>query len=334
MSDYAGNIDGGATGAEALGKMWGKLFTPGSAIVSNSASYQVTQRAAGTNMSVDIAPGAGLSGLADYSIIVWSSATINNTVNAADPTNPRNDIVVRYVDLTAYGPTNNVGATKFKIVSGTPAGSPSDPSDSAIQSAVGVGNPWNKLARITLPANATSVVNGYITDLRTPIAYAGRLYGGSSNTSGHTVPNVADDTVALLNATQTFTGKTVDGGNNTFTNVPSSTNRRNNGANVNETAAKIQTGWAATQPGNSASATIAVTFPIAFTNPPIVTATFGGDTTGVTSTLGGGGGNVKQGVAEAFGISTTGFSLVILSRDGSSWATNNTVYAQWIAIGA
>lgn len=35
-----------------------------------------------------------------------------------------------------------------------------------------------------------------------------RLIGGSSNTSGHLVPNAADDTVALLAASQTFTNST------------------------------------------------------------------------------------------------------------------------------
>ena len=35
---------------------------------------------------------------------------------------------------------------------------------------------------------------------------------GGNNTSGHTVPNLADDTIALLTASQTFTNKTIDSG--------------------------------------------------------------------------------------------------------------------------
>jgi hypothetical protein len=219
MSEYAGWIDGGATGAEALGKVFNKFFSRGSAIILNPASHQVTERGAGQNMSVDIAPGAGISALADYSIPVWSNATLNKTVTAADPTNPRNDIVVRYVSLSSFGPTNNLGALKFIIVSGTPAGSPSDPSDATIQAAVGAGNPWEKLARITLPANATTVVNAYITDLRAPVAFAGRLWGGASNTIGHSVPNVADDIVALLSASQSLSHKTITDPTNTISAV-------------------------------------------------------------------------------------------------------------------
>lgn len=110
-------------------------------------------------------------------------------------------------------------------------------------------------------------------------------------------------------------------------------NRNNNGSNIAEPSSKIQTGWVAGQPGVNASITIAITFPVAYTNVPIVVATFGGDTSGVTSTLGSGGGNVKQAISEAFSITTTGFSLVVLTRDNTDWATNNTVYAQWIAVG-
>ena len=40
----------------------------------------------------------------------------------------------------------------------------------------------------------------------------GQIKGGGNNTSGHTVPNLADDTIALLTASQTFTNKTIDSG--------------------------------------------------------------------------------------------------------------------------
>ena len=40
----------------------------------------------------------------------------------------------------------------------------------------------------------------------------GQIQGGGNNTSGHTVPNLADDTFALLAASQTFTNKVIDSG--------------------------------------------------------------------------------------------------------------------------
>lgn len=36
-----------------------------------------------------------------------------------------------------------------------------------------------------------------------------KIFGGATNTNGHTVPNIADDTFALLAATQTLTNKTI-----------------------------------------------------------------------------------------------------------------------------
>lgn len=110
-----------------------------------------------------------------------------------------------------------------------------------------------------------------------------------------------------------------------------STSRRNNSSNITETAALVQTGWVAGQPGVAANISIVITFPVAFTNVPIVTATFGGDTTTVTATLGLGAANINNAYAEAISLTTTGFTVRIVAT--SNWAANNTVYAQWVAIG-
>ena len=54
----------------------------------------------------------------------------------------------------------------------------------------------------------TQITNAQITDLCRPIALDAQwLWGGSSNTLGHLVAYVADDTVALLNAAQIFIDK-------------------------------------------------------------------------------------------------------------------------------
>lgn len=45
------------------------------------------------------------------------------------------------------------------------------------------------------------------------------ILGGGAGTNGHVVPNVADDTFALLAATQAFTGKTINGALNTLLNI-------------------------------------------------------------------------------------------------------------------
>ena len=111
--------------------------------------------------------------------------------------------------------------------------------------------------------------------------------------------------------------------------------RQNNGTNVGLFGAKIQTGWVAipvatTSPGATAS----VTFPVAFTNIPIVIATYGGDTAGATSTLGAGGPNIQGATAQARSVTTSGFSATASTLNASAtWTTGNTVYIQWVAIG-
>lgn len=110
--------------------------------------------------------------------------------------------------------------------------------------------------------------------------------------------------------------------------------RSNNGTTTTETASVIQTGWAVMNGNGSAQVTQLLTFPSAYTNPPIVVAVFGGDTNGVTSTYGSGGASVNAGWAGARNITKTGF-VVTATTTGSpgSWSSSQSVYVQWIAIG-
>jgi hypothetical protein len=125
----------------------------------------------------------------------------------------------------------------------------------------------------------------------------------------------------------------IGGGNNTLTNVPASTHRSNNGATVNETAAKIQTGWGAVTVGSTVNqVSTSITFPVAFTNIPMITVSCGGDQASGTVALGNGG-NIIQGlVAAKHVIDTTTGTLIYLSAIGN-WTAGNIVYFTWIAIG-
>ena len=208
MTLFAGYRDVGETDEEGLHKGLDRILTGAVPIVHSSTSLQVVQRAAGANMSVDISIGDAFIDNGDYGFWVWSDAAENVSVDAADPSNPRIDVVVGYMDLSVVdnSVSNNPGAFKVVSVDGTPAGSPTAPDGTAIQTAVGAGNPYIMLAQVAVAASATQIVDANITDVRDPIGLKGRLYGGSNNTDGHTVPNVADDTVALLGASQTVTG--------------------------------------------------------------------------------------------------------------------------------
>lgn len=136
----------------------------------DETAWKVKQRAAGANMSVDIGQGTGFIDISSsYIYPAWvASADKNISVDAADVSNPRIDRVVAYIDLASISTavTNNTGALKFKAVAGTPAGSPSAPSDGTVQSAVGSGNPYIDIGQLAVAAGATSISTANITDKR------------------------------------------------------------------------------------------------------------------------------------------------------------------------
>lgn len=113
------------------------------------------------NMSVNVAAGAAIIAGDDTpttqgSYFVKNDATKNLTVTAADPTNPRKDIVVARVRDAFYSGSDNDWL--LAVVAGTPAASPAEPA---------LPNNALKLAVITVAAAATTVTNAVITDSRT-----------------------------------------------------------------------------------------------------------------------------------------------------------------------
>ena len=127
--------------------------------VLSSADLQVTQSSVPA-MSVQIAAGWGVI-LGTYQSLMGAYQFTNDaaataTIAAADPTNPRIDLICITVSDAYYtGATNQVA---INVVTGTPAGSPSAPA-----------TPTNSivLARVAVAALATTIVNANITDYRT-----------------------------------------------------------------------------------------------------------------------------------------------------------------------
>lgn len=167
MSLGTPNRDGGKTSESAHLRALTKGFR-GEVI----SGLNVSQRGAGANMSVDVAIGDAIVPRSDgtYSHPAYNDAVYNQVIATADPSNPRRDIVVLYIDYTqtpSTGVSNNTnGVVKIKVVAGTPAGTPVDPTDTAIQTSVGSGNPFVKLGRVRVGAGVTSIGNSVIDDMR------------------------------------------------------------------------------------------------------------------------------------------------------------------------
>ena len=131
--------------------------------VVNSGDFAVTQRAAGANMSVDVAAGhawvRGTESQHQGAYHVYNDATVNLSLAASDATNPRVDLVIiRVQDAFYSGETKTASVT---VVTGTPAASPADPS-----------LPANALvlARVRVAATTSSIGTANITDVRTRAA--------------------------------------------------------------------------------------------------------------------------------------------------------------------
>lgn len=125
--------------------------------IVGSGDYQVTAPASG--MSVNVAagqvwvPGTQAANQGQYYML--NDGTISVTVPAADPTNPRIDLIVAQVIDTQYGGASNTG--EVVDVSGTPAPSPAAPAAPANSIT---------LAQVYVGAGVTSITSGNITDER------------------------------------------------------------------------------------------------------------------------------------------------------------------------
>lgn len=178
MAIYLSNRDGnGKTNEEGHYRLQTRIFEGFNLFQDDLKVVQTSP----LSMSVWVSPGDyRLETSAGYSYTGWIDSNTVVTLDTADPANPRISSIVLYVDkgaTTSASPPNNPGITKVMAVNGSPAGSPNAPTGSAIQSAVGAGNPYYVLANVLVGAAATQVTDGNITDLRVKMKMEDGLVG-------------------------------------------------------------------------------------------------------------------------------------------------------------
>lgn len=155
----------GANVTEAQWREMAESWLPTGIVSGITNQFAVAQRAAGANMSVDVATGqARIQGHVGV-----STSIINVGVAANGTGNPRIDRIILRANFT----TNIV---EVDILQGTPAGSPVAPTltqNSAM---------WEiSLAQIAVAAGAVSIATANITDERTIKTPAGAAASGDSD---------------------------------------------------------------------------------------------------------------------------------------------------------
>lgn len=204
MSRLVLNRDGGSADEYghllALSRLITGEVIQGMAVAANASPSMGVRVQAGL---AAIPIGASPTDYREFATIDTTSPGEAVTITTASASNPRNDLIVAYVNRSLTPSTatpNNPNMLVVAAVAGTPAASPSDPSGSAIQTAIGAANPYIILARVLVGTSVTQITNANITDMRV-LAHP--------RNSPVFAPLTADFVIATATATQ-VTGLTIN----------------------------------------------------------------------------------------------------------------------------
>jgi len=151
-------------------RFWGAGVREG---VISGGSYQVIQRAAGANMTVDVACSVGSGAIVQGDSITAqgnyfvppTTANVNVDIAAADATNPRNDLVVLEVKDDQHD-AGGLNLARVRVITGTANASAAATDAPGANGTPALPSSCLLLAVVRVPNGVTSVTTSYINDRR------------------------------------------------------------------------------------------------------------------------------------------------------------------------
>lgn len=141
--------------------------------VLSGGSYQVIQRAAGANMTVDVACSVGNGAIVQGDSVTAqgayfvppTAANVNVDIAAADATNPRNDLVVLEVKDDQHD-AGGLNLARVRVITGTANASAAIGNAPGANGTPALPSSCLLLAVVNVTAGLTSVVTARISDRR------------------------------------------------------------------------------------------------------------------------------------------------------------------------
>lgn len=141
--------------------------------VLSGGSYQVIQRAAGANMTVDVASSVGNGAIVQGDSVTAQGAyfvpptasNVNVDIAAADATNPRNDLVVLEVKDDQHD-AGGLNLARVRVITGTPNASAAIGNAPGANGTPALPSSCMLLAVVNVTAGLASVVTARISDRR------------------------------------------------------------------------------------------------------------------------------------------------------------------------
>lgn len=170
-------------------RFWGAGVREG---VLNGGSYQVIQRAAGANMTVDVASSVGSGAVVQGDSVTAqgnyfvppTAANVNVDIAASDATNPRNDLVVLEVKDDQHD-AGGLNLARVRVITGTANASAGANDAPGANGTPALPSSCLLLAVVRVTAAATTVTTAMINDRRP--------WAGGTSTFETSLPSPAVD---------------------------------------------------------------------------------------------------------------------------------------------